>query len=79
MPDHLNRRHLCIFVACAALAIVAGACASQRVREADQKPSVTGGRGLTARQDEPAGTISVFRDGGSTALLTQHARPDFRP
>ena len=79
MPDHLNRRHLCIFVTCAALAIVAGACASQTVRDADQKPTVTGGRGLTARQDEQAGTISVFRDGGSTALLTQNARPDFRP
>ena len=49
------------------------------MRDADQKPTVTGGRGLTARQDEQAGTISVFRDGGSTALLTQNARPDFRP
>jgi hypothetical protein len=63
MPDYLNRRHLCIFVTCAALAIVAGACASQTVRDADQKPTVAGGRGLTARQDEQAGTISVFRDG----------------
>ncbi|MEZ4701025.1 MAG: DUF6807 family protein [Rhodothermales bacterium] len=34
---------------------------------------------LVLRQDEAAGTISVFRAGGGTPILTQNARPDFRP
>jgi putative membrane-bound dehydrogenase-like protein len=29
--------------------------------------------------DETAGTIAVFRDGSETPIVTQHARPDFRP
>lgn len=34
---------------------------------------------LSARQDDSTGTILVFRAGEETPLLTQHARPDFRP
>jgi putative membrane-bound dehydrogenase-like protein len=34
---------------------------------------------LRADHDEAAGTIRVFRAGGTEPLVTQHARPDFRP
>ncbi|MBD0258136.1 MAG: PmoA family protein, partial [Cytophagales bacterium] len=34
---------------------------------------------LTIRHDEKAGTLSVFRAGTSNLVLTQHAKPDFRP
>ena len=34
---------------------------------------------LTIRHDEKAGTLSVFRAGSNALVLTQHARPDFRP
>ena len=34
---------------------------------------------LTLRQDEATNTISVYRDKVATPILTQNARPDFRP
>ncbi|MDH4089683.1 MAG: PmoA family protein [Cyclobacteriaceae bacterium] len=34
---------------------------------------------LSIVQDEAAGTISVFRKGSSEAIVTQNAKPDFRP
>ena len=34
---------------------------------------------MTARFDEQAGTIAVSRAGGRAPIVTQHARPDFRP
>lgn len=34
---------------------------------------------LTLRQDEASNTISVFRQNISEPILTQNARPDFRP
>lgn len=34
---------------------------------------------LTLRQDSAAHTISVYRDGVAQPILTQNARPDFRP
>ncbi|MCH2367825.1 MAG: PmoA family protein, partial [Planctomycetes bacterium] len=34
---------------------------------------------LEVRRDEPGNTLSVFRDGEKKAVLTQVARPDFRP
>ena len=37
------------------------------------------GKGLTIKQDEKAGTISVFRAGNSKPILTQNAKPDSRP
>jgi putative membrane-bound dehydrogenase-like protein len=36
-------------------------------------------RGLVIRQDERAGTLSVYRTGRREAILTQNARPDARP
>lgn len=34
---------------------------------------------LTLRQDEATNTLSVYRENGKEAILTQNARPDFRP
>ena len=34
---------------------------------------------LTILQDEGAGTLSVFRKGSSEVLVTQNAKPNFRP
>ena len=34
---------------------------------------------LTLRQDEATNTISVYRENSKEAILTQNARPDFRP
>ena len=34
---------------------------------------------LRILQDEEAGTLSVFRKGNSEAIVTQNAKPDFRP
>src|SRR5512145_467414 len=35
--------------------------------------------GLTIRQDERSGAISVYRQGAREPILTQNARPDARP
>jgi putative membrane-bound dehydrogenase-like protein len=37
------------------------------------------GKALLVKQDVKAGTISVFRTNGKTPILTQNAKPDFRP
>ncbi len=34
---------------------------------------------LFIKQDESSGTISIFREGSDQPLLTQHAKPGFRP
>ncbi|MFT5107950.1 MAG: putative membrane-bound dehydrogenase-like protein [Pseudoalteromonas tetraodonis] len=34
---------------------------------------------LTAKLDQAAGTITLHREGVAAPILTQHARPDFRP
>ena len=34
---------------------------------------------LTLRQDDATNTISVYRENDTEAILTQNARPDFRP
>ena len=34
---------------------------------------------LTLRQDDATNTISVYRENNKEAILTQNARPDFRP
>jgi len=34
---------------------------------------------LTLRQDDATNTLSVYRENGKEAILTQNARPDFRP
>ncbi len=50
-------------------------------RQPGPAPSVrpAAASGLTIQQDEKAGTLSVFRAGKGEPVLTQHARPDFRP
>jgi hypothetical protein len=48
----------------------------------DHKPETFGSDGPTAlrvEQDEAAGTISVFRADGKEAIVTQNAKPNFRP
>jgi putative membrane-bound dehydrogenase-like protein len=54
--------------------------ASLELRHTDQARSgTTTPRGLTARQDPRAGTISVFRTGNRQPILTQNAGPGTRP
>ncbi|TAE56110.1 MAG: dehydrogenase [Bacteroidetes bacterium] len=53
------------------LVCIAG-CKSQK--QTDSAQTV-----LSVRQDEAAGTLAVFRAGGTEALVTQVAKPDFRP
>jgi putative membrane-bound dehydrogenase-like protein len=42
-------------------------------------PSVQTGQTLRIEHDEAAGILRVFRSGGGDPVVTQHARPDFRP
>ena len=42
-------------------------------------PSVTRAGPLRIEHDVATGTIQVFRHGGEEPILTQNARPDFRP
>ena len=42
-------------------------------------PGTLAAAGLTLRHDSAQHTIAVLRDGTPEPLLTQHARPDFRP
>ncbi|MCY7352159.1 MAG: PmoA family protein, partial [Cytophagaceae bacterium] len=44
-----------------------------------QPSPVSAAKELRIEQNEKAGTISVFRVGGKTAILTQNAKADFRP
>src|SRR5262245_39862492 len=48
-------------------------------RALQSKPTPAAAKTFTIRHDVKAGTIAVFRAGGRTALVTQHARPDERP
>ncbi len=41
--------------------------------------SLCAGASLTLRQESATHTISVYRDGVAAPILTQNARPDFRP
>ena len=71
----LSRR--LIAVAIIPLALAVGGAVLDRL-------SVTGASaqartGLRIHHDEAAGTIAVFRGGESAPVVTQHARPDFRP
>ena len=64
----------------AALAIIVVACTSRRATKTDPaRPPAAAAKGLTATIDERAGTIAIARSGSSTPIVTQHARPDFRP
>ncbi|MEZ4826159.1 MAG: DUF6807 family protein [Bacteroidia bacterium] len=51
-------------------------CTNSSSKDADsQTAEIT----LTIQQDTTAGTISVFRSGETSPVLTQNAKPDFRP
>ena len=76
-PTRVLHRPALLLVPGLALALGAAACASQRLVK--EQAAVPAGAGLVVRQDERAGTISVFRAGEGAALVTQNARPDFRP
>ncbi len=76
MPHSKARLTLAIFVA---LTTTCLGCASPKLLKSDQQPAPAAGKGLTIRQDEQAGTISVFRAGDPEPILTQNARPDVRP
>ena len=58
-------------------ATIAIACASRKLLDTTQPPGPA--TGLTVHQDAQAGTISVFRAGGSTPILTETVKPDSRP
>jgi putative membrane-bound dehydrogenase-like protein len=75
MPKLTIRHTLATFIA---VTVVAVGCASVGLlqRDRQQSPPQTG---LTIRQDEQAGTISVFRGGQPDPLVTQNARADTRP
>ncbi|MHC4266255.1 MAG: DUF6807 family protein, partial [Planctomycetota bacterium] len=51
-------------------------CNSQKSNDSG---SAAGPTKLRVEQDESAGTISVFRHDGSDPIVTQNAKPDFRP
>ena len=76
MPNSTARLTLVISLV---LATIGVGCASLGWLARDQQTSVSPQKGLTIRQDERAGTLSVFRAGGSEPILTQNARPDARP
>jgi putative membrane-bound dehydrogenase-like protein len=60
------------------LALLYG-CVSQKTKEPVTKATPEAPIVLTLKQDEQAGTISVFRVNGQEAILTQNSKPDFRP
>jgi putative membrane-bound dehydrogenase-like protein len=64
---------------CAALPVVALACASARSTPDQPQAAAPAAGSLTVRQDERAGTIAVFRPGETTPVVTQNAPPDARP
>ena len=74
MPDAKNRLTLLV-----ALLVIGVGCASLRLMKSDKKDTPPPQRVLTIKQDEQAGTISVFRTGKPEPVLTQHAKPDTRP
>ena len=72
---HLKLRHaLAVFIALTIMAVGWGSLGL--LRSAAQTQA---GKGLTIRQDERAGTISVFRAGQAAPILTQNAVADARP
>ncbi|HRN57912.1 MAG TPA: PmoA family protein, partial [Agriterribacter sp.] len=48
-------------------------------KTAEQEALTTGSSDLFLSQDEPSGTISVFRKGAKEPVLVQHAEEGFRP
>jgi putative membrane-bound dehydrogenase-like protein len=73
--------HTRLLAALAAGLALAGTTTVLSSRGLQARPQGSGAvsRGLVARQNTAAGTISIFRSGASTALVTQHAGADGRP
>jgi putative membrane-bound dehydrogenase-like protein len=64
----------------AVLVLVAVASATRAVHSrALQSRAAPAAKGFTISQDTAAGTMSIFRAGGRTPLVTQHAPPAHRP
>lgn len=53
-------------------------CGASAMRQPESHPAPPG-KGLRLVQDAKAGTIAVFRAGEKTPVVTQNAKPDFRP
>jgi putative membrane-bound dehydrogenase-like protein len=62
-----------------AVAAIGAASASLALLDAAQRRASRPQPALTARHDEQAGTIAVFRTGSPTPLVTHNVRADFRP
>ena len=65
-------------LALAAIAIAAGSVSLGWLSGKEQ-PAPTAQNNLLIRQDQKAGTFSIYRAGRRDAILTQNARPDERP
>ena len=78
MFDSRNRLTIAVF---AAFTAIAAGCASAGLLNRSGLPAAGGqaGGGLRLVQDPDAGTIAVYRAGGSEPVVTQHARPGMRP
>jgi putative membrane-bound dehydrogenase-like protein len=75
MPDW-NKRRLALVIGVVSVAV---GCASLRLMNTDQKPSVQAAEGLTIRHDERSGTITIFRRGSREPIVTQNASAALRP
>lgn len=76
MPHSKTRLAFAIVVAITTIAL---GCASLTFLKTSEQPARGAGQELTIKQDEQAGTISVFRAGNPQPILTQNAKPDARP
>jgi putative membrane-bound dehydrogenase-like protein len=76
MPHSKARLILTIFVAITTIGL---GCTSPKLLNSDQQPAPAAGKGLTIRQAEQAGTISIFRAGNPQPILMQNAKADARP
>ena len=76
MSQSKARVTLAIFIA---VAVIGFGCRSFQRGAREPQPAPGATKGLTIKQDEQAGTISVFKDGNAVPILIQNARPDARP
>lgn len=72
-----HRRTRPALVLCGALVVLTMGGVRALTQRAGQPASATAA--FTVRQDEAAGTISVYRRGAGEPLVTQHAPPGMRP
>ena len=68
-----------ITLAAVAVATVTAAAATLQSRNPQARGGPATAKGLIARQNVQAGTITVVRAGTTAALVTQNAPPDARP